>query len=135
MRTRSTGSAVVLTVVLLVVGLASGVLAEEDSIAVVVSPNVLNLLSYGGSVSLHTDISYNSVQAVSLTVDDVSVAWSEIFADNRGQLVVKCDIGDIKALVEPEQAKFDLTVVTTDGTERTGWDTITVISQSGVSRS
>jgi hypothetical protein len=116
---------------------ASGVLAEDNSIDVVVSPNVLNLESFGGSVSLHTDFAYSRVGSVALTVNGAEVLPIFTFADDRGQLVVKCSMATVEAIVEmvePGEATFDLTVTGTDGLTYSGTDTIKVISQAGVNR-
>ena len=116
---------------------ASGVLAEDNSIDVVVSPNVLNLESFGGSVSLHTDIAYRLVEDAALTVNGIEVLPISTFADDRGQLVVKCSMATVEAIVEmvePGEATFDLTVTGTDGLTYSGTDTIKVISQAGVNR-
>ena len=127
--------AIALMVVLSVlVGPAGGAFAQDNSIEVVVSPNVLNLESFGGSVSLHTDIPYRLVESVALTVNEVEVIPSATFADNRGQLVVKCSMATMKEMLEPGESTFDLTVTGTDGMTYSGTDTIKVISQSGVSR-
>ena len=123
-----------LVVLAVLVGLASGALAQEDSIEVVVSPNVLNLQSFGGSVSLHTDMPYRLVQSLVLSVNGVEVIPSATFADDRGQLVVKCSMADMKEMVEPGEAIFDLAVTGTDGITYSGTDTIRVISQAGVNR-
>jgi len=116
-----------LLVAILGISLATGSFAQENVIEVVVSPNVLNLQSNGGSVSLHTDINYNLVDGVELEVEGY---FPEIrtFADDRGDLVVKCDIDTIKGMVSEGTATFNLTVDTTYGVYL-GTDTIEVISR------
>lgn len=127
-------AAVLVVALVLVVGVAGGALAEEGTIDVVVSPNVLNLESYGGSVSLHTDIAYGLAEEIGLTVNGTEVPSFSTFADNRGQLVVKCDLETIKGMVQVGEATFVLSVVGGDGVAYSGSDMIEVIRQSGVSR-
>jgi len=101
-----------------------------------VSPHVLNLDSYGGSVSLHTNIGYSTVLVVDLTVQGVQeFPILGTFADNRGELVVKCSVETVKDL-DLGAATFVLTLESSvDGTIiHTAEDTITIISQSGVNR-
>ena len=44
--------------VILVISIAGIVFADDDTMEIVVSPNVLNLESNGGSISIHTDVGY-----------------------------------------------------------------------------
>ncbi|MFC2026427.1 hypothetical protein ACFLUX_00415 [Chloroflexota bacterium] len=120
-----------LVVVVLCIGVTSPVLANDNSIEVIVSPNVLNLNSNGGSLSIHTDIDYSSVDSV----DDVSLKVNEkvitdiwIFSDDRGDLVVKGDIETVKGMVSIGEATFELSVNTNANIEYNGSDTIRVIS-------
>lgn len=116
-----------LLVAVLGIALTVGAFAQEDTIEVVVSPNVLNLESNGGSLSLHTNIGYAWVTNVLLQVEGYP---TEIytFADDRGDLVVKCDIEVVKGIVSEGEATFDLTVYT-EGPTYFGTDTIDVISR------
>ena len=121
-----------LLVMLLAVVLTTGALAE-GAIEVVVSPNVLNLNSNGGRVSLHTDIDFDVVDSAKLYVsaeDGLSeeISISRIFADTLGDLVVKCDIDIVKGMVVAGDATFVLEVDTDDGTY-SGTDTIAVIDR------
>jgi hypothetical protein len=119
-----------LVVVVLCIGVTSPVLANDNSIEVIVSPSVLNLDSNGGSLSIHTDIDYSSVNSVNdvfLEVDEVEIPGISIFPDDRGDLVVKGDIETVKNMVSVGEATFDLSVSTVDG-EHNGSDTIRVIS-------
>ena len=125
---------ILLMVTLLAFVLPTAVLAEEDSIVIMVSPNVLAINSIGGSVSLHADISYSLVVGTSLTVNDIDLPILYTFADDRGDLVVKCSIGKLKEIVtenEADEAVFVLTVYTVGGDVRTGTDTIGVASPNG----
>ena len=141
MRTARRTSMMLVVAVLVLLGSLAGVALAEGDIVVQVSPNVLNLQSKGGSLSLHTDLDFDSAEGVVLTVDDTVddtvgddgqvVPDIETFADACGNLVVKADLDTIKEMVaDLDEAKFELTVETPDGTY-VGSDTIDVISRSG----
>ena len=115
-------------VALLAVILTSGVLAQDNTIEVVVSPNVLNLKSNGGSVSLHTDIRYALVSDAELYVEGQLVEPISTFADDRGDLVVKCNLDKVKDMVAVGEATFVLNATTQDGLY-SGTDTIRVIAR------
>jgi len=83
-------------------------------------------------VSLHTDINYSWVVDVELEVEG-NLPAIHTFADDRGDLVVKCDIDTIKSMVSEGTATFDLTVYTEEATY-SGTDAITVISRGGLNR-
>ena len=117
-----------LLVTLVAVILTSGVFAQEGTIEVVVSPNVLNLNSNGGSVSLHTDIRYALVSNAELEVEGQPVEPISTFADDRGDLVVKCNLDKVKDMVAVGEATFVLEVTTQDGLY-SGTDTIRVIAR------
>lgn len=115
-------------VALLAVILTSGVFAQDNTIEVVVSPNVLNLNSNGGSVSLHTDIGYTLVLGAELYVEDQLAEQISTFADSRGDLVVKCNLDTVKSMVAVGEATFVLEVDTQNG-PYSGTDTIAVIAR------
>ena len=117
-----------LLVTLVAVILTSGVFAQDNTIEVVVSPNVLNLKSNGGSVSLHTDIRYALVLDAELYVEGQLVEPISTFADDRGDLVVKCNLDKVKDMVAVGEATFVLEVTTQDGLY-SGTDTIRVIAR------
>ena len=65
-------------------------------ISIRVAPNVLNLLSEGQVVTVHTDISFSSVDAYTVFLNGVKISsWK---ADNRGNFVAKFLMEDIKDL-------------------------------------
>ncbi len=115
--------------IILIVPLSGAILADDIGIEVVASPNVLALNSIGGSVSLHTDISYSpgEYEEMSLTVNGKSIDITSTFADNRGDLVIKCDIDTLKSLVSEGTADFELTITTADSVY-TGTDEIRIVS-------
>lgn len=114
----------------LLIVLTINIFASYDTIEMVVSPNVLNLQSNGGVLTIHADIAYGLVNSLDLTVNGKFVPISSTFPDSRGDLVVKCDIETVKEIVEEQnQATFCLTVDTTDGNTYSGTDTIKVINK------
>jgi len=118
---------VILIAAITIIPLSGSVLANDNVIDIVVSPNVLNLESNGGSISVHTDISYVAEAEVNLEVNGTTIDDINTFPDNCGNLVVKCSIDTVKAIVANEtEATFILTV-SYDGETYTGTDTIMVI--------
>lgn len=104
---------------------------RSETMEVVVSPNVLNLESGGGDFTIHADIKYRNNLDVKVYIDEStdSVKVLSTSADNRGELVVKCDIQHIREIVEPGKVTFKLTVKTEDGVLYLGTDTIEIISR------
>ena len=123
---------ILLAALLLAAVFPATVLAQEDIVEVTVSPNMLALNSAGGSVSLHADISYSLVEGTSLTVDGENLPVLYTFADDRGDLVVKCSIDTLKGMVDAddEELLFILTIVTAD-VEINASDTIGIASPNG----
>ena len=112
---------------LLIVPLAGTALASDNTIDIVVSPNVLNIESNGGSISVHTNIGYVSADEATLEVNGTVIENIYTFTDSRGNLVVKCSINTVKSIVVgQEEATFVLTA-NYNGGVYTGTDTIAVI--------
>jgi hypothetical protein len=103
---------------------------QNNEIEIVASPNVLNLESSGGVFTIHAGIRYDTDQEVKvyLNNDMDSVSILSTFADSRGDLVVKCDILDVKEEVSEGSVTIKLTVRTADGILHSGTDTIDIIS-------
>jgi len=114
----------------------------ENILEIQVSPHTLNLASNGGTFSIHADVNYSSVAEVALTVEEailivnhtVEVEDGEpapcyTFADDRGDLVVKCNLETVKGMVSAGEATFELEVLTDDGMTYMGENTIDVISR------
>jgi hypothetical protein len=111
---------------ILVVPISGAVLADEYAIDIVVSPNVINLESRGGSIFVHTDIEYVPVAEAILKVAGTSVDVCT-FPDNCGNLVVKTSVIDVKEIVSAgEQPEFIL-AYNIDGKTYTGSDTVPII--------
>ena len=112
---------------ILAVPLSSAVLAADNTIDMVVSPNVLNIESNGGSISIHTNIGYVSAADATLEVNGTPIENIYTFTDSRGNLVVKCSISTVKNIVIGEdEAVFALTCNYNEGIY-SGTDTIAVI--------
>lgn len=112
---------------LIVIPISGTVLADEGTIDMVVSPNVINLESKGGSISVHTDIGYVATAETTLEVNGVEAVGVWTFADNCGNLVVKCSLDTVKGMVVVgEDAAFTLTYNNGNGTY-TGTDSVPII--------
>jgi hypothetical protein len=112
----------------ILVGTAAMAYAQDNTFELQVSPNVLNLESNGGVVTLHADIGYSSQYDLDLEVNGQDLPIAATFPDSRGDLVIKCRLAVVKDLVEVGEATFDLTI---DGVYA-GTDTIRVIDECGV---
>lgn len=119
---------IVITVALLAGALTTAALAEDGTIEMVVSPNTLNLGSEGGVISIHADIDYDSVADVVVKVEGTSIDVLNTFADSRGDLVIKCDLEDVKDAVREGAATFVALITTVEEEDISGEDTIQVIS-------
>ena len=83
----------------------------EKAMEITVSPNVLNIESGGGAFTIHTDIKYDTNLDVKVYLNNrYSVPVLSTFADSRGELVVRCDISDVKEIVSEGPATVKLTV-------------------------
>ena len=90
--------------------LSSAVLANDNTIDIVVSPHVLNIESNGGSISIHTDIGFGLVEDTTVKVNGQEIEVISTFADDCGNLVVKCSTDEVKGIViYDESADFVLT--------------------------
>jgi len=98
-------------------------------IGIEVAPNTLNIQSQ--VVTVHTTIKYVSVDHDNVYLNGIEISsWK---ADNRGYFVAKFLMSEVKALADSEvltvPGENELTLVgyTTEGTEFTGSQKITVI--------
>ena len=112
---------------ILIVTLSSGVLANDNTIDIVVSPKVLNIESNGGSISIHTDIGYVSEDDIALEVNGAPIENIYTFTDSRGNLVVKCSIDTVKSIVVGEEEATFVLTANYNGDIYSGTDTIAVI--------
>jgi len=119
-------------VCVLTLGLLAGPLLSQTpslTVPIVISPSTINLDSEGVWVTVHADIPYASVVGVSVTLNDVAVEVTK--ADNRGELVAKFAVDDVKAIVEPGTVELTLCGDTVTREQFTGTDAIEVIKVSG----
>ena len=123
----NSGMKALLISTLLIVALSGTVLAEDCTIDMVVSPNVLNIESNGGSISIHTDIGYDSANDAVLKVNEELINNIRTFADSRGNLVVKCSINTVKSIVVGEEEAVFVLTANYNGGIYSGTDTIAVI--------
>ena len=100
-------------------------------IGIDVAPNTLNIQSQSQVVTVHTTIKYVSVDHDNVYLNGIEISsWK---ADNRGYFVAKFLMSEVKALADsgdltvPGENELTLVGYTTDGTEFTGSQTITVI--------
>jgi hypothetical protein len=101
-------------------------------IAIDVAPATLNIQSQGQVVTVHTSISYGSVDHDNVYLNGVLInSWK---ADNQGNFVAKFLMEEVKALADrgelevPGENEVSLIGYTTEGTEFTGSQVITVIN-------
>ena len=120
---------------LFVVGSRIGVLGEEplptDSVAIDVSPKVVNLESNSTWVTVHTDILFSEYDedSVGITLDGKEVSWTK--SDLKGFLVAKFDASGIKNVLDEGDVAVTFTYTEEGAEPRIGSDTLTVISVSG----
>ena len=105
--------------------------AQEESleIGIQISPHVLNLQKIGTVVTVHADISYNSVDTDTVALNDVPSSFC--FPDDRGDLVAKFKMKDIIDLDLDigEENDFELTGTTKEGDDFYGNERIKVIDK------
>jgi hypothetical protein len=100
-------------------------------IAIDVAPNTLNIQSEGQVVTVHTSIAYSSVDGGTVELNGIEISWWK--ADNQGNFVAKFVMSEVKALAEsgdldvPGENELSLIGYTTEGTEFTGSQVITII--------
>jgi hypothetical protein len=91
----------------------SSAMAQEEA-TITVSPNNLAISSTGTKVTIHTNIPAGSVNVstLELSVDgNGSLAPIATFADDRGNLVAKFDMWEVKSYVSVPRAEFTMTGV------------------------
>ena len=118
-----------LAAVLAPVILATAVHGADVNVPIVISPSTVNLQAAGTWVTVHAEIDYADVVGASVTLDDIPVKAT--FADNRGDLVAKFLVGDVRGIVTPGTAELTLSGTTRDGGTFSGTDSVKVISVRG----
>ncbi len=99
---------------------------DEPEIAIQCSPAVVNLSTTpnGCWFTVHADIAYGAVVKASVELNGVPVEWTK--ADNRGYLVAKFALADVRAILLPGDNVLTLSGETVDGAF-TGTTTIRVL--------
>lgn len=113
--------------VLLVAGLAQAVDRWEQDITV--SPNVVVLGSANTQLTIHSTIQASDVvnDSVVLYIDGSGpFAPSGLFVDDRGNIVVRFMLDDLRGALAPTSAVFNLRGQLTNGNALDATDTITV---------
>jgi hypothetical protein len=111
--------------VLATVVLAAAAQGADLTVPIVISPSTINLESEGTWVTVHAEIDYSDVVGATVTLDGIPVKAT--FADNRGDLVAKFAVGDVRGIVKPGMAQLTLSGTTRDGGTFSGTDTVRVI--------
>ncbi len=120
--------------ILIAVVVAISVFALCDAMAqadvmIKVSPNNLAISSMGTKVTIHSNIPAGSVNVstLELTVDgEGPLKPSATFADDRGNLVAKFNMNDVKSLVSVGRVAFTMTGDYFAGGDFTATDVIRV---------
>lgn len=130
-RTRFLNLGLVCSIALSIAFLQSPSLSNAFEISIEVAPQTLNLQSQGEVVTVHTNISFSSVEGGSVSMNGIPIDWWK--ADNQGNFVAKFLMTEVKGLADsgdlvvPGENELTLVGYTKDGAEFTGSQTITVI--------
>ena len=89
---------------LIVAGPVSGDSPPGDEIAIQVSPGTIALNAQTVWLTIHADIPFATVDEVAVTVNGTAVTVTRTFADSLGDLVVKCPIAEVKAIVQEDKS-------------------------------
>lgn len=114
--------------ILALVSLAIAPLRAEDvQIAIQCSPAVVNLSTTpnGNWFTVHADIAYSKVVKATVVLNGVPVNWTK--ADNKGYLVAKFLLGDVRSILVSGDNTLTLSGDTVDGGTFTGSTTIRVL--------
>ena len=105
---------------------ASAKITAEE-IVIKISPGTIALNSSGEWVTVHAEIAYSAVDTESFSLNGIAAARTK--PDDCGDLVVKVDLEEIKAIVSPPEALLTLSGAKLDGTPVTGSDTVRVTTR------
>lgn len=96
------------------------------AVAIVASPRALVLASSGSgdSFTVHADVAFASVAATSVRMD--GLLPTAVFPDDRGDLVVKLALTEVKALATPPVLEIVLDGALLDGTPFRGVTSVRV---------
>ncbi len=110
-----------------VIFLAPAASASETEIPIQVSPGTLSMLSKGEWITVHADVKFSLVRDAEITLSGVPVVTS--FADDRGYLVCKFYLSDIKnlAINVGTTIELKLTVFLEEGATYVGYNTLRIV--------
>ena len=109
-------------------GLSAGGVFCQDSgtIAITVSPSVINTTAKGQWVTVHADIPLSVVDTATVSVNGVAVDWTK--ADAQGDLVAKFCLDNVLDVIAPPSATLTLTGRTISNVPFSGTDTVKVVT-------
>ncbi|MCG3179643.1 MAG: hypothetical protein BIFFINMI_01984 [Phycisphaerae bacterium] len=108
---------------------AQGPAPAGGDLAITLSPATFNLAAPVDWITVHTNIPLSQVDADSVTL--AGLAADQVFADDRGNLVVKVDADSVAEIVQPPSATLTLALVTVDGVAMQASATLAVIDCDG----
>lgn len=118
--------ALLLAAACLMPAVASG---EDDAplaVTIQVSPNVIAMRSQGTWLTIHVDIDYSPESSATITVGGGNIDASSVFPDDRGDLVAKFPLKDVKAAIGNANSITILITGTTGGVSFSGEQTVRV---------
>lgn len=100
---------------------------DVEEIAIQCSPAVVNLSATpnGNWFTVHADIAYGTVVKASVELNGIPVNWTK--ADDRGYLVAKFLLGDVRSILVVGNNTVTLSGTTIDGGVFTGSTTVRVV--------
>lgn len=101
--------------------------ADEQEIEIQCSPAVVNLSTTpnGNWFTVHTDIAYSAVAKATVELNGVPVKWTK--SDQKGYLVAKFVLTDVRDILVPGDNTLTLSGSTIDGGTFSGSTTIRVL--------
>ncbi|MFC1933259.1 hypothetical protein ACFLXU_06535 [Chloroflexota bacterium] len=113
---------------MLLVAVSGTVFAADGTFDMEVSPHVLNIESNSIYVHIHTNIAYADATVKALEVNETEIVGDiETFPDDCGNLVVKFEIEEVKAIVIPNEPAVFVLTCDYEGGECIGEDSVPVI--------
>lgn len=110
----------------IVAGPVSGDSPPGDEIAIQVSPGTIALDAQTLWLTIHADIPFSRDAVVGVLVDGQPITVRATFADSLGDLVVKCPIAEVKAVVAGKKTAIVSLDVGLGGEDFWGTDTVQV---------
>jgi hypothetical protein len=108
----------------LLIAVLVGVAHSEVVIGIKVSPHIIAMRSNAEWITVHTTLRYSLAETSTIALNEIPVVSA--FADDRGNLVAKFRMADVRAIVAPPSATLTLTGMTRDSEPFTGSETVEV---------